>query len=168
VNGLFNTFSDHKGDLYIVTAPIYYLGNNPNASTGFFRVNKGAQSFDKDYFFNLSSLINGGHLLGITYAGNGKVIMATTRYPSQKKSDFYVADVYNKTLKPLLKDKHEPNYTWGTGGFNEGSKAWFIVNENNNAQIYSYNSLTGELRKGAIIKGIVSDQSSYLIFSSRK
>lgn len=164
VNGLLSSFSDQKGDLYIIASPIFYLGNHPTAATGFYKVKKNARDFAENYFFNLSSLAGGAHFLGITYAGNGKVIMATTRYPSTKKSDFYVADVYAKTLTPLLKNKNEPNYNWATGGMKEGDKAWFIVNEDNYAQVYCYNALTGKLSKGAVISGIVSNQSSYLMF----
>lgn len=167
INGLFNSFEDKTGNIYVLTSPVFYHGNHPTAPTAFYRLSKGKYAFDQDYFFDLSALAKGSHLLGIAYAGNGKVILATSSYPSTGNSDYYVADVYDKTLKLLLKKQHVPNYIWGTSGFTEGENAYFIVNiKDNLAQIYRYNSSTGELKKGAVIKGIVSEKSSYKIFTS--
>ncbi|AOM79220.1 hypothetical protein [Pedobacter steynii] len=165
INGLFNSFMDEKGDQYILTSPVFYHGNHPTATTAFYKIGNTANAFDKDYFFNLSELLNGLHLLGITAAGNGKVILVSAPVPSTGKSDYYVADVYRKTLTLLLKDQHQPNFIWGTSGFFDGKNAYFIVNEKEHqAQVYRYNSKSNQLNKGLTIRGTVSPGSSYLLF----
>lgn len=169
INGLFNSFQDKKGDIYILTSPIFYHGNHPTAPTAFYRLSKGSTAFDQDYFFNLSALAEGSHLLGIVYAGNGKVILATSSYPLTESSDYYVADVYDKTMKPLLEKQPVPNYIWDTSGFTERENGYFIVNgKDHKAQVYRYNSNTGKLTKGAVIRGIVTPKSSYKVFRNQQ
>lgn len=168
VNGLFDSFIDSQDDQYVLTSPVFYHGNHPKAATAFYRIKKGARAFDEQYFFNLSVLTRGIHLLGITAAGNGQVILVTAPIPATGKTDYYVADVHKKTLKLLLKDQHQPNFVWGTAGFFDGRKAYFVVNEKDNqAQVYSYDAGKELLKKGILIKGSVSPKSSYLLFSPK-
>jgi hypothetical protein len=164
VNGLFNYLLDKKGDMYVLTSPVFYHGNHVTAPTAFFRIKKGQTIFDKQYFFNLSGKLNGAQLLGITQVSESKIILATITYPSTGKSDYYLADVKSKTLKLLLKDQQQPNFVWGTSGFYDGLNACFIVNEGpGNARIYVYSDSNGTLLSGPKIEGTVSAQSSYLM-----
>lgn len=168
VNGLFDSFIDAHGDQYLLSSPVFYHGNHPKAPTAFYKIAKGAATFDQEYFFNLSSLTKGVHLLGITNAGNGQVVLVTAPIPATGKTDYYIADVYKKTLKLLLKDQQYPNFIWGTSGFFDGSKAYFVVNEKDSqAQVYSYDAKKEVLKKGVLIKGSVSSKSSYLLFAPK-
>lgn len=167
VNGLFNFFADKNEDLYVLTSPVFYHGNHPAAPTAFYRITKGQTTFDKAYFFNLSEKLKGLHLLGITQAGPGKVILATISFPATGKSDYYLADVKAKTLKLLLKNQNQPNFVWGTSGYYDADNACFIVNEGpGKARIYIYNAKTDTLKNGPSIEGLVSTKSSYLMFSA--
>lgn len=169
VNGLFNYFTDAKDDLYVLTSPVFYHGNHPTAPTAFYRLSSGKGTFDKDYFFNLSAQLKGDHLLGITQAAAGKVILATISFPSTGKSDYYLADVQAKTLKLLLKNQNQPNFIWGTSGFYDGKNASFIVNEaEGKARMYVYDSDKDILRKGPTLAGKISRKSSYLILKPSK
>jgi hypothetical protein len=169
VNGMFNFFADAKEDLYVLTSPVFYHGNHPTASTAFYRISNGKGEFDKEYFFDLSEQLNGIHLLGITQAAAGKVILATISFPSTGKSDYYVADVYKKTIKLLLKNQNQPNFVWGTSGFYDGVNASFIVNESQGkARMYVYDGNKDILRPGPAIEGNVSSKSSYLILNPSK
>lgn len=104
-----NTFTDLKGDFYFLSCPGIALGNNPNKPTGIFRILKGQQSLDKDYFFNISASIK-NHAYGMWDIGNNKAIIRSERkdlftgfedHYVVPHVEFYVVDLIKQTVKKL-------------------------------------------------------------------
>ncbi|TDE14448.1 DUF4374 domain-containing protein [Dyadobacter psychrotolerans] len=153
------TYFVENGDIYILTSPVDWNGFNYNKPTGFFRIKKGEDTFDKNYFFNVSALLNGDDPDALIYLGNGKAIVRNARHKDVKQwsdwskeiTQYVVLDVNRQTAKIL----DLPPFVISPGGYAENGKAFLPVQtEAAGTRIYEYDAATDELTKGIQIKGI--------------
>ncbi len=104
------TFYDEQQDFYFMTCPGIALGNRPDLPTAIFRIKKGADATDKNYFFNISDSPIQNHAYGLWYLGNGKAIIRSERkdlykglgdHYSTAHFEFYLLDLQTKAVQKL-------------------------------------------------------------------
>jgi len=104
------TFYDEQEDFYFMTCPGIALGNRPDLPTAIFRIKKGANGTDKNYFFNISGSAIQNHAYGLWYLGNGKAIIRSERkdlykglgdHYSTAHFEFYLLDLQTKAVQKL-------------------------------------------------------------------
>jgi len=149
---------------------IYYLSNtgdrwgaNAGKPSAIFRVSNGKDSFDTDYFFDLSAISNGNReYYGLWDLGNGKALTRVGRadllktfedYTDTDVFDYYVIDLVNKTRTKLdlpLDKGVRTSPIWIENG-----KAYIAVSSSTAGHfVYTYEISTGKITKGLEIKGL--------------
>jgi len=149
---------------------IYYLSNtgdrwgaNASKPSAIFRVSNGKDSFDTDYFFDLSAISNGNReYYGLWDLGNGKALTRVGRadllktfedYTDTDVFDYYVIDLVNKTRTKLdlpLDKGVRTSPIWIENG-----KAYIAVSSSTAGHfVYTYEISTGKITKGLEIKGL--------------
>lgn len=154
------SFNDEAGNFYYMTCPGIALGNRPDLPTGIFKINKGMDKVDRDYFFNISAAI-GNHAYGMWYIGNNKAIIRCERKDLYKDLndhwsvahfEFYVLDLISKTTEKL-------NLPLDRGTrrecvITEGDKVYIAINSQTDGNyIWCYNQATKSLTKGLQLSG---------------
>lgn len=149
----------HDGVIYILTSPIDWNGQNSNKPTGFYRIKKGEETFDKDYFFNVSALVDNDDPDALIYLGEGKAIVRNCQRKTVKQwidwsneiTQYVVLDVVNQTVKTL----DLPLFAVSPGGYAENGKAYLPVQTKaEGLQIYEYDAATDKLTKGIKVNGL--------------
>ena len=155
------SFIDEKQDFYFMTCPGIALGNRPDRPTGIFRIKKGEDHSDKQYFFDISAAVK-NHAYGLWYLGKGRAIIRSERkdlfrglsdHYSTAHFEFYLLDLATKQIKKLQLPLDK-----GT------RKECVIVKDNiayiaiNSAKegnfIWMYNIGNGTLKKGLQLDGV--------------
>jgi len=154
------TFNDEQGNYYFMTCPGIALGNRPDLPTGIFRINKGADGTDKNYFLNLSTLI-GNHAYGMWYLGNHKAIVRSERkdlfkglsdHYSTAHFEFYVVDLLKQEVQKL--DLPLDKGTRRECVIVEQGQAYISVNSTAEGNyIWIYDLQSGSLKKGLQLGG---------------
>lgn len=162
-NGYFSQFVDN-GNNYLLTHPMPMLGGNkPNMPTGFFRIKEGSDALDPDYFFNISTLMNGDNQLGVCYVGNGKAILVNAKDAKNRvkvKDDWWYADMWEyivvdvNTQKIIKKLALPPLLNSRSAVVHDG-KAYIAVNDPkaDAIYIYEYDPVADTLKKGLKVEG---------------
>ncbi len=105
-----SAFYDAQHNYYFMTCPGIALGNRPELSTAVMRINRGKNTSDKTYFFDLSKAL-GNHAYGMWSIGAGKAIVRAERkdlfkglgdHYSTAHFEFYLVDVVNQTVLEKL------------------------------------------------------------------
>ncbi|UBM60425.1 DUF4374 domain-containing protein [Marinilongibacter aquaticus] len=66
---------DENENIYAVSSSAIAAGyTSVTKHSGILRINNGEDSFDSDFFIDVEEATNGGKLLSVTYAGNGKLV----------------------------------------------------------------------------------------------
>ncbi|OOQ58936.1 hypothetical protein BC343_09040 [Mucilaginibacter pedocola] len=154
------SFNDEAGNFYYMTCPGIALGNRTDLPTGIFRINKGADTLDRNYFFNISAAIS-NHAYGLWYIGNNKAIIRCERKDLYKDLndhwdvahfEFYVVDLLKQT-----KEKLNLPLDRGTRRecvIAEGDKVYIAVNSKTDGNyIWCYTPSTKSLVKGLQLSG---------------
>jgi len=149
---------------------IYYLTNtgdrwgiNENKPSAIFRVSNGKDSFDTDYFYDLSAVSNGNReFYGLWDLGNGKALTRMGRkdllktfedYTATDVFEYYVIDLVNKTRTKLdlpLDKGVRTSPVWVENG-----KAYVAISSSTAGHfVYTYDLASGSITKGLEIKGL--------------
>jgi hypothetical protein len=154
------SFTDQQGDYYFMTCPGIALGNRPDLPTGIFRINKGSDAIDKNYFFNLSAAIH-NHAYGMWSLGHQQVMVRAERkdlftglgdHYSKAHFEFYVADLAHHTLRKL--DLPLDKGTRRECVIVKDDTAYISLNSSTEGNfIWLYNIRTGSLKKGLQLAG---------------
>lgn len=152
----------YNNDIYIVTSPIAWNGDNTTKPTGIYRIKNGETTFDKDYFFNLSALVENNDPDGLLYLGDGKIFARNYRAEnvttwadwSKPIVEYMFIDLAAQTIKkmdlPLA-------YGAATTYVYENGKIYFQVKTDaDGIYIYEYNTTSGQLSKGLKVEGLTS------------
>ncbi|MEM9897378.1 MAG: DUF4374 domain-containing protein, partial [Bacteroidota bacterium] len=110
----FNLIEDHffdsNGDLYISTTNSNYWGANESLPAGILRIRNGESEYDDDYFFNVTSQINGEHFVGLSQITDTKAIIKVFRsdlievyadHVNKAVLEHWVVDVQTQTATKL-------------------------------------------------------------------
>ncbi len=162
-NGYFGQFVDNGND-YLLTHPMPMLGGNkPNMPTGFFRIKAGTDTFDPNYFFNISALTNGDNQLGVCYVGNGKAILANAKDAKNRvkeKDDWWYADMWEYLVvdvnaQKVIKRLDFPPLLNSRSAIVLDGKAYIAVNDPkaDAIYVYEYDPIADTLKKGLRIDG---------------
>jgi len=155
------SFYDEQGDFYFMSCPGIALGNRPDKATAVFKIKKGEEKIDPNYFFDISNSKIQNHGYGIWYIGSGKAIIRTERkdlftdmndHWAVPHFEFYVLDLKNKTEQkldlPLDKGTRRECVIRGK------EMVYISINAGEGENfIWLYNPVTGALEKGLQLKG---------------
>ncbi|RZK58304.1 MAG: hypothetical protein EOO87_00595 [Pedobacter sp.] len=159
-----NEFTDEKGDFYFMSCPGIAMGNRPELPTAIFRIKSQGAQIDKNYLFNISSLV-GNHAYGLWYLGNGKAIVRSERkdlfkgladHYSTPHFEFYLLDIdKQKVIKKL--DLPLDKGTRKDCVIVNGDMVYIAVNsETDGNYIWNYNLKTDKLTKGLRLGGVTA------------
>ena len=147
-----------NGDLYLISSNTNYWGGNESLPSGIVRIKKGETDFDKSYFLNLTSKLNGNHSGGMIFAGDDKVIVqifessrikAYRDYQHGFVISYYEVNLSSQSAKkldiPLSKYPRRAIQSLSNG------KVAIAVNaENGENAFYIYDAKSGAVKKGLI------------------
>jgi hypothetical protein len=153
----------YNGDIYILSNVGDRWGINPNKPSGIWKIKNNENTFDANYFFNLSALSNGNReYYGLWDLGNGKAITRMGRadlltafedYTNKDVFEYYVLDLNAKTRTKLdlpLDRGVRVSPVWVENG-----KAYIGVSSATQGKfIYTYDIASGSLTKGMEVKGV--------------
>lgn len=153
---------EQEGDIYMLAAPGDRTYAHPKAVSGIFKIKKGEETFDKDYFFELTD--NKKQECYLLYnLGDGKALVKMVDKDKAKKFTDYmtgfntrycVLDLNKKTKKEL--DIPLSMLAFTESVLVENGKAYLAVTPGKNESfIWEYDIKTGALKKGAKIEGQV-------------
>ena len=155
------SFRDEKQDYYFMTCPGIALGNRADRPTAVMRIKKGAFAPDKNYFFDLSTLIK-NHAYGMWYLGNGKAIVRAERkdlykglgdHYSTAHFEFYLIDVATASVVKKLELPLDKGTRRECVLVND-DQAYISVNSDSDGNyIWIYDIKTGSLKKGLQLAG---------------
>lgn len=159
-----NEFTDEKADFYFMSCPGIAMGNRPELPTAIFRIKSQGAQIDKNYLFNISSLV-GNHAYGLWYLGNGKAIVRSERkdlfkgladHYSTPHFEFYLLDIdKQKVIKKL--DLPLDKGTRKDCVIVNGDMVYIAVNsETDGNYIWNYNLKTDKLTKGLRLGGVTA------------
>ncbi len=152
----------YNNDIYIITSPIAFNGDNITKPTGIYRIKNGETTFDKDYFFNLSALTNNNDPDGLLYLGDGKLFarnykdenVVTWADWSKPIVEYLYIDLPNKKITKM---DVPVSYGGATTYVYEDGKIYFQVKTDaDGIYIYEYNTNTNKLAKGLKVSGLSS------------
>lgn len=152
----------YNNDIYIVTSPIAWNGDNTTKPTGIYRIKNGETTFDKDYFFNLSTLVNNNDPDGLLYLGDGKIFarnykdenVTTWADWSKPIVEYMFIDLPSKTIKKM---NLPLSYGASTTYVYENNKIYFQVKTDaDGIYIYEYDVAADKLSKGLKVDGLSS------------
>ncbi|WP_165940071.1 DUF4374 domain-containing protein [Dyadobacter psychrotolerans] len=150
----------YNNDIYIVTSPIAWNGDNTVKPTGIYRIKNGETTFDKDYFFNLSKLSNNNDPDGLLYLGDGKIFARNYRDEnvttwadwSKPIVEYMFIDLAKQTIKKM---DLPLSYGASTTYVYENNKIYFQVKTDaDGVYIYEYNVAADKLTKGLKVDGL--------------
>lgn len=153
----------YNNNVYFLTNTGDRWGVNPRKPSAIFRLSNGKNSFDTDYFYDLSAASDGNReYYGLWDLGNGKALTRVGRkdllktfedYTATDVFEYYVLDLVNKTRTKLalpLDKGVRTSPVWVEDG-----KAYIAVSSSTEGHfVYSYNISTGAITKGLEIKGL--------------
>lgn len=152
----------YNNDIYIVTSPIAWNGDNTTKPTGIYRIKNGETTFDKDYFFNLSELVNNNDPDGLLYLGDGKIFARNYRDEnvttwadwSKPIVEYMFIDLAKKTIKKM---DIPLSYGASTTYVYENNKIYFQAKTDaEGIYIYEYDVAADKLSKGLKVDGLSS------------
>ncbi|WP_437920320.1 DUF4374 domain-containing protein [Sphingobacterium sp. LRF_L2] len=166
-NSYFSNFHDN-GYTYILTIPMPVLGGGKaGLPTAMYRVKDGEYTLDKDYFFDISAQRDGDNQLGVTYIGNGKVMLISahdTDTNIKEFNDWWYASMWEYLIvdintQKVVKKLDFPLVGNSRSGVVHDGKAYIAVNDPNadGVYIWEYDSNTDKLTKGARVDGADGD-----------
>lgn len=156
-----SSFTAENGDVYFLTYPFAYVGNNPSKPSAIMRIKNGETTIDDSYFFNVTSSTGDNNLNGPSiYMGNNKLLVQIVVEDLVENGDYwgasengifqneyYVLDLSTKTASKLNVPLSRGN---GDGNpIKVGTDLYaFIVNGADGNFVYTYNVSTGEVKQG--------------------
>ncbi len=166
-NSYFSNFKDN-GYTYILTIPMPVLGGGKaDMPTAIYRVKDGEYKLDPDYFFNISAQRNGDNQLGVTYIGNGKVLLISahdTDTHIKEFNDWWYANMWEYLIvdintKQVVKKLDFPLVGNSRSGVVHNGKGYIAVNDAtaDGVYIWEYDSNTDKLTRGARVDGADGD-----------
>ncbi len=152
-----------NGDIYMITNTGDRWGATPNKPSAIYKIKAGENTFDANYFFDLSAISNGNReYYGLWDLGNGKALTRVGRqgllttfddYTSTDVFDYYLIDLVAKTRTkldlPLSKVVHA-----STVLVENGIAYIAVASSTAGNYVWSYNISSGVLTKGLEIKGV--------------
>ena len=156
-----SSFTAENGDVYFLTFPFAYIGNNPSKPSAILRVKAGETKIDDEYFFNVTAKVNNNNLNGPSvYMGNNKMLVQIVREDLVKAGDYWGAspdgifqnEYYVLDLNMQSATKLNVPLSRGNGDGNpikiSDNTFAFIVNGQDGNYVYTYNTSNGDVKQG--------------------
>lgn len=157
----------YNNDIYILTSPVAWNGDNKHKPTGFYKIKNGETTFDSAYFFDLSAKLNNNDPDGMMYLGNGKAIVRNykdefvTTWDDWGKPivEYWYLDVVAQTTTKI----NVPLFYGGatTYGYADGKVYLPVRTDADGLNIYVYDPATNTVTKGAKVNGLHDIQAIY-------
>ncbi len=155
---------DNKGDAYV-----WFSANEASLASknksGFLRIKKGTDEFDKDYYFDIEALGNGKIARG-NYLKDSKFLMSIYNKGEQSEGvgggmvKLFIVDIQSKTMQEIkeIPSHEQPGYNSVVYVEPNGSKAYYTIKDPSDKQYYTYivDTNTGTAKKGIRFIGISS------------
>lgn len=153
----------YNNNVYFLTNTGDRWGINAKKPSAIYRVSNGKDSFDTDYFYDLSAVSSGNReYYGLWDLGNGKALTRMGRtdllktfedYTATDVFEYYVLDLVTKTRTKLnlpLDKGVRTSPVWVENG-----KAYIAVSSSTEGHfVYTYDIASGAIVKGLEIKGL--------------
>ncbi len=156
-----SSFTAENGDVYFLTFPFAYIGNNATKPSAIMRIRNGETQIDDSYMLNVSAKVSNNNLNGPSvYMGNNKLLVQIVREDLVVDGDYWGAfedgvfqnEYYVLDLDAESATKLNVPLSRGNGDGNpiktDNDSYAFVVNEENGNYIYTYNTSNGEVKQG--------------------
>lgn len=148
-----------NGDIYFLAAPGERTHRHSSAKTAMYRIKKGAETIDKEYFWEIGDEDKEGYIL--YPLGDGKALIKMIErnkvkqymdYLGRGVADYYLLDVRKQTKTKLALPADVLGFTENV--LVDNGMAYIGVTEKKNeSYIWEYNIGTGALKKGLKVEG---------------
>lgn len=155
------SFIDESGDIYLVTAPGGRTHHHPTARPGIYRIRKGEETFDPDYFLPVAGEGREAYLL--FDIGDGKALVRTVDrslirqyedYLYKPVAGYSLADLKNGSVRKLDLPTGILDFTETV--LVENGKVYIVIAENKKeSYIWEYDPVSEKITRGAKIEGRV-------------
>jgi len=149
-----------NGDIYFMAAPGNRTYSHPTSVSGIFRIKKGQEQLDKDYFFEVTDnksqesylLYNLGNDKALVRMVDKNRVHTYLDYLNGYIARYYLLDLKNQT-KTLL-DMPYSALAFTECVLVENGKAYIAVSENKKESfVWEYDIVSGKLKKGLKVEG---------------
>ncbi len=157
----------YNNDIYIMTSPIAWNGDNSHKPTGFYKIKNGERVFDNSYFFSLSAKMNNNDPDALMYLGNGKAIVRNYKDDyvvnwsdwGKPIVEYWYLDVVAQTAVKI----NVPLFYGGATsyGYADGKVYLPVRTDAEGLILYVYDPATNAVTKGAKVEGLSDIQAIY-------
>lgn len=151
----------NNGYAYFLNAPTIWITSDTGVPFSIYRVANGSTKIDESYSFELTDGKT-AEAVNMTYIGNNKAIVkildksaisSWQDYADKYLGEYYVVDVAAKT-KTKLNIPKSIAHPYANNILVEGNMVYMAALTSEGYFIYTYNSTTGTVTKGATLNGI--------------
>ncbi len=152
----------YKDNVYVLGQPGGRTGNHKTAPSAILKLNTKTNKFDPNYYFEISNPINEeaytlhdiGNGLALTSVVQISKIHSFRNYMINRVAQYVVVDLENK--KKMTLDLPFVQLDWIFNTFRDKDFVYISVyQKNGKSQLWQYDHLSGKLKKGALISGLI-------------
>jgi hypothetical protein len=148
-----------NGDIYFLAAPGERTHRHHSAKTALYRIRKGTETLDKEYFFEIGDADKEGYMLYPLGEGKALIKMIERKkvkqymdYLGRGVADYYLLDIHAQTKTKLDLPADVLGFTENV--LVDNGMAYIGVTEKKNeSYVWEYNIKTGSLKKGLKVEG---------------